>query len=391
MSSGGAATPFGRGGQPGGGGLEEECIPGPPSAAAGLSGPHSRVESSGVGLSSAAREALQAPEGPLTPPRRAFPTVASGGELHEDVGAVVDRLGHRRRPWVLPRLRGPERHAAAAFLAHQRGASLLSYARDLDDFALWCEDRRLGPLEVRRAHVDLWHRELEAAGRRPSTIARQLSPVSRFFRLAVDDELVERNPVAGVRRPRVGSDSPRLGLDRDQAHALLEAAAGAGVRDHALACLLVLNGLRISECIAVAAGDLGEGRGHRVVRVRRKGGAMVDVPLAPRTSAALEALAELRASDAGGVLFVDGEERPLDRFDAARIVRRLARRAGVRHRVSPHSLRHTLVTAALDAGVPLRDVQDAAGHADPRTTRRYDRGRHSLDRQATYAVARFLG
>jgi integrase/recombinase XerD len=45
------------------------------------------------------------------------------------------------------------------------------------------------------------------------------------------------------------------------------------------------------------------------------------------------------------------------------------------------------VTAALDAGVPLRDVQDAAGHADPRTTRRYDRARYSLDRHATYAVA----
>jgi len=59
-------------------------------------------------------------------------------------------------------------------------------------------------------------------------------------------------------------------------------------------------------------------------------------------------------------------------------------------RLSPHSLRHTFVTQALDAGVPLRDVQDAMGHADPRTTRRYDRGRMALDRRATYAVARFL-
>jgi integrase/recombinase XerD len=48
------------------------------------------------------------------------------------------------------------------------------------------------------------------------------------------------------------------------------------------------------------------------------------------------------------------------------------------------------VTLALDAGVSLRDVQDAAGHADPRTTRRYDRARHNLDRAATYAVAAYL-
>jgi integrase/recombinase XerD len=46
--------------------------------------------------------------------------------------------------------------------------------------------------------------------------------------------------------------------------------------------------------------------------------------------------------------------------------------------------------AALDAGVPLRDVQEAASHADPRTTTRYDRGRFSLDRHATYIVATFV-
>ena len=55
-----------------------------------------------------------------------------------------------------------------------------------------------------------------------------------------------------------------------------------------------------------------------------------------------------------------------------------------------HTMRHAFITAALDAGVPLRDVQEAAGHSDPRTTTRYDRARVSLDRHATYIVATFL-
>ena len=59
-------------------------------------------------------------------------------------------------------------------------------------------------------------------------------------------------------------------------------------------------------------------------------------------------------------------------------------------KVSPHSLRYAFITAALDARVPLRDVQEAASHADPRTTMRYDRGRVSLDRHATYIVAAYL-
>jgi site-specific recombinase XerD len=64
-------------------------------------------------------------------------------------------------------------------------------------------------------------------------------------------------------------------------------------------------------------------------------------------------------------------------------LKRLARQAGISKRISPHSLRHSFITAALDAGVPLRDVQEAASRADPRTTMRYNRGRQSLDRHAT--------
>jgi integrase/recombinase XerD len=69
---------------------------------------------------------------------------------------------------------------------------------------------------------------------------------------------------------------------------------------------------------------------------------------------------------------------------------RTARRAGIGKIVTPHTLRHAFITAALDAGVPLRDVQDAASHADPRTTMRYDRARSSLDRHATYIVSAYL-
>ena len=48
------------------------------------------------------------------------------------------------------------------------------------------------------------------------------------------------------------------------------------------------------------------------------------------------------------------------------------------------------LTTSLDAGVPLRDVQQAASHADPRTTIPYDRARGSLDRHATYIVAAYI-
>ena len=74
------------------------------------------------------------------------------------------------------------------------------------------------------------------------------------------------------------------------------------------------------------------------------------------------------------------------------MARRLAARAQLdgAGEIRPHSLRVAFITGAREAGASLQDVQDAAGHADPRTTRRYDRGRHSLDRHASYAITAWL-
>ena len=123
--------------------------------------------------------------------------------------------------------------------------------------------------------------------------------------------------------------------------------------------------------------------------LERKGGKRAKAPLSPPAVRALEAYVGDR--EAGPMFTTKGGNR-LDRTAAWRLVRRLARTAGIpaADQISPHSARHAFGTGALDAGVPLRDVQDAMSHADPRTTRRYDRSRHSLDRHATYAVAAWL-
>jgi integrase len=176
-------------------------------------------------------------------------------------------------------------------------------------------------------------------------------------------------------------------LDRNELGAFLVQAGLGSARDHALASLLALNGLRISEALGADIDDLDVDRGHRTLRVVRKGGKHAIVPLAPRTSRALDLYVGERPS---GPLFLGALGGGMDRCAADRMVKRLARRAGIAKRISPHSLRHSFITAALDAGVALRDVQEAASHADPRTTMRYDRARRSLDRHATYVVAAFV-
>ena len=94
-----------------------------------------------------------------------------------------------------------------------------------------------------------------------------------------------------------------------------------------------------------------------------------------------------------GPLFLNRDETARLAYTTSyALIRRLARRAGIpaADHLSPHSLRHSFATGLLGAGVPLQDVQDAMGHADPRTTRAYDRSRHRLDSHATYAMAAWL-
>ncbi len=113
----------------------------------------------------------------------------------------------------------------------------------------------------------------------------------------------------------------------------------------------------------------------------------VTISLAPRTARAIDLAIGARCE--GPIFLTTGGAR-LDRRGAGRIARKIARQAGIAKPVGPHTLRHAFITAALDAGVPLRDGQEAASHADPRTTMRYDRARVSLDRHATYIVAAYV-
>ena len=280
-----------------------------------------------------------------------------------------------------------ERLALAGFLAGYSGLTRDAYALDLRQYTTWCQQRGLHLFEARRPDIECFGRDMEARGRARATIARRLCTVSGFYRYAVEEELLEHSPAAHVRRPRLDYESHAIGLDRNEVGALLVAAGLGSAADHALISLLAINGLRISEALGADIDALGIERGHRTLTILRKGGKIVTIPLAPRTARAVDLAIGERLD---GPIFLGPDGNRMDRHCASRIVRRVARRAGITKPIGPHTLRHAFITAALDAGVPLRDVQEAASHADPRTTMRYDRARVSLDRHATYIVAAYL-
>jgi integrase len=119
---------------------------------------------------------------------------------------------------------------------------------------------------------------------------------------------------------------------------------------------------RMNALLGLDLEDLGTVRSHRVARVRRKGGRHQDVVLAPRTAGGVDDYLEARGdAPTSGPLLVTRSGERLDRWAAGKVIHRLAGAAKIAHPVYPHALRHGFVTAALDAGVPLHRVQDAAG------------------------------
>jgi len=275
--------------------------------------------------------------------------------------------------------------AAAAFLARYSGRTLDAYRYDLRVFFEWAGSAGLAILAATRAHIELYRATLEERGLAASTIDRRLSTVCGYYRFAHIDGRVTSNPAQYVRRPKVYPSEGR-GMDRGELGTLLFTAERVD-RDHAaLAVLLGLNGLRVSEACATNVEDLGFDRGHRTLRILGKGNKPALVPLVPRTARTVD-LAVGDRSEGPILRRRDGER--LDRRTAHRWVRSIGRRAGL-GAVHPHMLRVAFIMAALDAGVPLRDVQIAARHADPRTTTVYDRRRENFDRHAAYVVVAFV-
>jgi integrase/recombinase XerD len=280
--------------------------------------------------------------------------------------------------------------------AHTRAA----YRRDVTHWLHWCAGRDIDPMAASFLHVNAYARELESTvdartGRPTSaaTVARRLSGVSSWYDFLGRLGALAANPVAGADRPRVDRDhSATVGLTAAEVDALLAAAdridGPLAARHRAILTLLADLGLRVGELVGLDVADLGHERGHRTVRFVGKGGKPRRRALAPGTAAAVDAYLAARTAPVDGPLFVTATGTRVDRHAVFRLVRRLARAAAIPawEKLSPHSLRHAFATTARDEGVPLEDVQDAMGHADPRTTRRYDRDRHSLDRDPAYAI-----
>jgi site-specific recombinase XerD len=280
-----------------------------------------------------------------------------------------------------------EMHALSYLARFRNPSTRKNYQLALRQFFMWCSEVGIDPLDAKRTHIELFARELEVTGRAIATVAQKLNTLAGFYRFAVADDLIDVDPMTHVVRPTVPRVSSRLGLTRPEFADLLNAADHAPPRDHALICLLGLNGLRVAEVCGIDVDHVTRYQGSLVAKVTRKGGNQQLIPMAPRTAWQVEQTIGDRTT---GPVFLTRAGDRMERRAVGRVVARVTLAAGITKHITPHSLRHTFITMALDAGIPERDIAISTGHADTRLITYYDRNRDSIHRNATHGVAAYV-
>ncbi len=282
-----------------------------------------------------------------------------------------------------------DRIASAWLLAQDRENTRAAYRRDLTAYFAWCDEFGIDTLTATAHHLRGYRRFLEdgSTGRTyaAATVHRKLTVVSSFYRFGTQefDHLVALNPLDNVKRPKIANESTTVGLDLDEFQRLLAVADEAGPRDAALVRMLFYSGARVSEICSARTTDMRVERGHRTLWVTRKGGKRFRLTVAAPAAEALDRYLAGRT----GAMFLNRRGGPAARGEVSHRLQKLVARAGIEKRITPHSIRHTAATLALDAGADIREVQRMLGHEKIETTLRYDRSRTDVDRSPTHVLA----
>lgn len=313
-----------------------------------------------------------------------------------------------------PLLRTQIAEAHQAWLKKSQSQDTRSnYERDVKQFLAFAgiAESQLELLtRIRPEQVASWRDWLQSQGLTNSSIRRKMTALRALFSYLQVYGYLGENPAHGdfVDAPAVPRDGKTVGLSPEQCRRLLDAPKThsgegdplpSGVRDQALLAVLAYTGCRVGELTRLRVGSYKQNGVHRVLEIHGKGGKERLVPLHPEAAERLEAWLDVSGirENRNGPLFRpanaargDGRKgfhsRPITRRAVQKLVESYVRRLKLDPNVTVHSLRVTALTTAREQGSDIIDLQDFAGHADPRTTLTYIRSRDRLSKSPAYVL-----
>jgi integrase/recombinase XerD len=276
-----------------------------------------------------------------------------------------------------------------------------AYRHAVDQFLAWCESRGLELARIASEDVTQYFGGLRKTNLSIATRKQHLAAIRHFFDSMVTRHAIILNPALSIRGDRcevIEGKTPEISVP--QARKLLasiDVSDAVGLRDHAVLAILAYTSSRAGAVSKLRRGDLYDAGEQWTLRFEEKGGKFREIPvrhdLQQMIAAYIEA-AGLQQAPKDTPLFraAIGKTGQLAATvfhsnDICRMMKRRLADASLPARLSPHSFRAMVITDLLEQGVPLDDVQQLAGHADPRTTRLYDRRQKKVTRNIVERIS----
>lgn len=267
------------------------------------------------------------------------------------------------------------------YLQIERGLSdntLLSYKRDLRQYLQYIDKviQKKTWEDVNRSDIIGFLYMLKDNGKSAATIARAISSIRLYHQFLIREQLVTHDASIHIETPQKERSLPDILSPKDVEKLLvINGSTALNIRNKAMLELLYATGLRVTELLTLNVSDLHLTMGF--VRCLGKGSKERIVPLGNVAKKAVEDYLNqarsrlVKRNNNESVLFVNQHGRPLTRQGFWKILKALAKDAGIKQAITPHTLRHSFATHLLENGADLRAVQEMLGHADISTTQIY--------------------
>ncbi|MEZ6032018.1 MAG: tyrosine-type recombinase/integrase [Planctomycetaceae bacterium] len=315
--------------------------------------------------------------------------IQTNGSAKSLLPVIIEQAGHNAR------FAFEEFFHAKIRNAHTRRA----YRRAVLCFLQWCELRQRRLQEVSPADVGIY---LDALTLSVASKKQVLAGLRHFFDGMVTRHAIALNPALSVRGERyqvLEGKTPEITIK--QARKLLSSINTdnvVGLRDKAILSILIYTASRVGAVARLKLKDLYDSGDQYCLHFLDKGGKSREIPVRHDLQILLRTYLQAIGHNLGdaidGPLFRTSirktktlSDRPMSAGDVGRMLKRHIKACGLPLRLSAHSLRVGTITDLLNQGVPLSDVQHLAGHADPRTTKLYDRRHKSITRNIVERIS----
>ena len=257
--------------------------------------------------------------------------------------------------------------------------TLLSYERDLKNYLRYLKNvERIETLDhAQRVHIIQFLTFLKEQGKSAKTLARHVASIRAFHQFLLRDQATKQDPSVLIDTPKSERTIPKV-LSLEEVEKLLEAPNGQGhfvLRDKAMLEILYATGIRVSELIQIDVDHVNVMLGF--VTVTGKSDKERIIPIGGPAAEALKRYLEhgrpyfLQENHSDYALFLNHQGRRLTRQGFWKILKKLAKEAGIQSDLTPHTLRHSFATHLIENGADLKAVQEMMGHADISTTQIY--------------------